>query len=211
MLPVRYSLDMSSILQHNNTRQILKVLQKGPSAEGYKQAFSRLHKDFNSRATKHLVKNHQLSFQDAEDIVQQAFINLFLRSKNKKLDIQTSFWGYFRGMINNLTADWLKKKKRILHLIEILAGQTPVDTESIFIGRELEEEVDRILAQLSNPKCCALLFPEEPDQSMEQIAEELGYSNAGSASVMRTKCKKELIEILKKEGYIVKQPLGLAK
>ena len=202
---------MSSIFQHHDTRQILKVLQQGPSTEGYEQAFSRLHKNFNSRAIKHLVKSHRVSVQDAEDIVQQAFINLHLKSKNKKLDIQTSFWGYFRGTINNLTVDWLKKKKRILQLTEILAGKMQWNTGPVCIGRKLAEEVDRILAQLSNPKCCALLFPEDPDQAMEQLAKKLGYSNAASASVMRTKCKKELIEILKKEGYIVKQPHDSAK
>lgn len=202
---------MSSIFQHHNTRQILKVLQKGPLAKGYDQAFSSLYKNFYTRAIKHLVKNHRVSEQDAEDIVQQAFIDLHLKSQHKKLDIQTSFWGYFKGMLNNLTANWLKKKKQIFQLIEILAGQMPADTGLFIIDGKLAEEVDRILAQLPNPKCLKLLFPEDPDQAMEQLAKKLGYSNAASASVMRIKCKKELIEILQKEGYNVKQLRGLAK
>jgi RNA polymerase sigma factor (sigma-70 family) len=179
-------------------KQLVEAIQHGQPEALYEAALIQLYEQFESKAIKYLLKNHQVNKEEAQEITREALINLIENIQSAKYEGRGSLYGYYMGILKNQVKTWMNQR----HNWELpdRVDDDVQSPENQFLAKESWQTIERILAQLSNPKCREILLASE-DESTKELAARLGYGSANTLYVTRNECKQKLKEILQKEGY----------
>lgn len=158
--------------------QILIQLRNGKQ----KEAIADLYKSFPS--VRHFIRTHGGNDDEAKDIFQEALIIFYKNAIKPEFTLSASAQTYLFSVSKYLWKDELKKKNRLVHF-EV---EKP---EEIHIPQHSEEKyrwMDKILNSLGE-KCMEILqLFYYKKQSMDEIAQQLGYKNVDTAKTQKYKC-----------------------
>ena len=162
-----------------------------------KELFSRYHEKVY-RVAYGVVTNRE----DALDIVQEVFFNVFRSIKNFKG--KSSFYTYIYRMAMNTAIDYSRKVKRFpTSSIDEKGGQPSDGAEkrpdSILLGKELDEKLNAAMAKLPKDQRAAIIYRDLEGLSYQEMAEVMGCS-IGTVMSRLHYARKRMRELLK--GYL---------
>jgi RNA polymerase sigma-70 factor (ECF subfamily) len=180
--------------------ELVSGCQKGDQ-NAMKDVFSRYHEKVY-RVAYGVVGNRE----DALDIVQEVFVNLFRSIKNFKGE--SNFYTYIYRMAMNTAIDTSRKKKRIPASRPYEErGDQPSDAaekrpDNILLEKELDEKMSAAMAQLPQDQKAAIIYRDIEGLSYIEMAEAMGC-NIGTVMSRLHYARKRMRELLKdylKEG-----------
>ncbi|HMO39212.1 MAG TPA: sigma-70 family RNA polymerase sigma factor [Saprospiraceae bacterium] len=182
-------------------KKLIEAIRGGAEHLHYEAALTHLYEKFRSKAIGYLLKNHRVSQNEAEEIASAALLSLIEKIQAGK-DIQRSLLNYFLGIVTNTALNEIKRhEKNAAPLPREEIKQDDDTPAQLLLEKEEREIVEQILDQLP-PHCRnVLLEVQDEEESIEELAERLGYASANTLYVTRNRCKQKLKEILQKEGY----------
>lgn len=164
------------------------------------ELFSRYHEKVY-RVAYGVVTNRE----DALDIVQEVFVNVFRSIKNFKG--KSKFYTYIYRMAMNTAIDYSRKVKRFpTSSIDEKEGQASDGAEkrpdSILLGKELDEKLNAAMAKLPKDQRAAIIYRDLEGLSYQEMAEVMGCSIGTVMSRLHyaRKRMRELLEDYLKEG-----------
>lgn len=154
----------------------------------------------NRRPIASLVIRSHGTEDDVEDVLQEALVVLWERVRDGSFEYQAKLGTFIYATAKNIWFRKLARQRRELpasdDAFEVADGDsTPLE--------EMEEN-ERILAvqqameKIGNPCRDLLLLYYWEEQSMEEIAMNLGFANADTAKSKKYQCKKALEKLVKK-------------
>ncbi|MCI4668518.1 MAG: RNA polymerase sigma factor [Bacteroidia bacterium] len=138
---------------------------------------------------------------EAEDILQEGFLKVFL--KIKKFQESGSFEAWIRRIMANTAIDFIRKEKHYLHQLEIKDEILPGQKEDIVASLEAEKLME-IIQQLPDGYRWVFNLYAIEGYSHAEIGEKLGISESTSRS-QYTRAR----ALLKKQvshAYLIKHP-----
>ncbi len=173
-------------------------------------------KEGDSKAFRNIVENHKsrvftIAFrivknkEEAEEIAQDAFLNVFNSISNFKGDSQFSTWLY--KITYNLSISHLRKKKRdIVNIDEILISDFEIfETYHDFSLLEKEEQksaLEAAINKLSEEEATIITLYYLQEISIEEISEITGNSKS-NVKVILFRSRKKLFSIIMKSKETV--------
>lgn len=140
------------------------------------------------------------SYETAEDILQETFINIIEYSKKTIINLDTSKSLLYRTA-HNLTINYLKKNEKIYNLddaINNLAANNTID--DVIVTQEIQKEVSNALEKLDTTSRSVFILKRDNNYSNEEIAKLLDISER----TVRRKLQSTLSHILshlKNKGF----------
>jgi len=158
--------------------QILIQLRSGKQ----KEAIAELYKIFPS--IRHFIRTHGGNDDEAKDIFQEALIIFYKNAMKPEFTLSATPHTYLFSVSKYLWKDELKKKNKLVHF--------EVEKQEEVSQHEHTEEkfrwMDKILNSLGE-KCTEILqLFYYKKQSMDEIAQQLGYKNVDTAKTQKYKC-----------------------
>ncbi|HRZ42671.1 MAG TPA: sigma-70 family RNA polymerase sigma factor [Bacteroidales bacterium] len=150
----------------------------------------------------HFVKTNMGDEDDAAEIYQQAFIILYEKLQEGSFTLSASAGTFLYAVARNLWLANLKERRRFSFEP---SGMDPVDEEGeemqVIVAREREFENLQSSLELIGEPCKTILKAYYHEKlSMEEIAAQLGYTNADNAKNQKYKCLMRLKRIFEKLG-----------
>lgn len=161
-----------------DNEKIIEQLRSGQA----KTALKELYQAFPS--IRHFIRQHGGNDDEAKDIFQEALIILFKNAQRPEFKLTASVNTYLFSISKYMWKDELKKKNRIVHF-EVEQKEE--------VSQHFEEEkkfktLDSILNSLGE-KCKTILqLFYYKKQSLDEIANELGYKNTDTVKTQKYKC-----------------------
>jgi RNA polymerase sigma factor (sigma-70 family) len=174
--------DILSAIRNGNDHKALEAL--------YKSLLPKIKKIVNASYDKE---------EECKDILQEALLIFYKQVMSNKFDDKYEIGGFIYTIAKNLWINRVKVKNRFVHVED---GSIPegADTNALD-NMELKERnkiVEELFAMLDD-KCKQLLtYTIFDDLSMKEIAEKMDFTSANAATVASYRCKKHLIELVKK-------------
>ena len=145
--------------------------------------------------TKSIVEKNSGSYQDAEDVFQDAVIVLFQKIHAGPLVLNCSLKTFFFSICKNIWKQRLDRKWRLLYQDD-LVNELPADYDGVQIEVD-EEKLEKIrLFQVhfaSLPKDCQkILKLFLMKVSLKEIAHQMGFKDAAYAKTRKYLCKNML-------------------
>jgi len=115
------------------------------------------------------------STEEAEDLVQQLFFNLW--AKKEELGVHSSLKAYLYRAVYNTSLNRIKQQNtRSLYVKESLATASVAETSVPLQQKELQQQIDRALGSL--PEQCGVIFKMSRFEQLkyQEIADKLGLS-----------------------------------
>lgn len=137
---------------------------------------------------------------DAEDILQESLILIFKKVSTNGITLESSFSTYLFSVCRFL---WLRElEKRKLEFSDELEQDLieKIDIDLIDDPDKFEKQslIQKCLLKL-DPECRMLLMMYYDNAPMEDISENLGFSNNARTRKKKFNCKKKLIELIKSD------------
>ncbi len=140
------------------------------------------------------VHSRNGSFEDAKDILHDAFVVYLEKDSSKKSSIRISKEAYIVGIAKHL---WFQKFKRDSKQIFLTDFEMDIVIPNDFYPSVNESHLLRYL-ELTGKKCLDLLRTfYYDDLNMSELAKKLGYRNGHSASVQKYKCLDKIRNVVK--------------
>ncbi|HEY8402328.1 MAG TPA: sigma-70 family RNA polymerase sigma factor [Cytophagaceae bacterium] len=179
-------------------QEVLQSLRQGND----RKALEALYKSVYPKIKK-LVNEGKDQEEEAKDIMQEALLVFYKQVMMNRFDERFEVEGYIYSIARNLWINRVKRKKR---MVEFEQQELPELIEgNILDEMELEERkilVRKVFGQLEN-KCKELLtYTIYKELSMTEIAKKMGYNSANAATVASYRCKKYLLDLIKKSKSI---------
>lgn len=171
-----------------NDNEVLVALRKDRN-----QALRHIYETVFSSVNSYIVNNSG-SMDDAKDIFQEAIIIFYQKAIKEDFQLSSTIKTFIFAVAKNL---WLKrirdgKKSKSVELnenVDLQDEKDPFDTDQKQeVGKVLVEYLDK----LGDPCKKILVFYYFQKKSMEEISNELGYSNSNSAKNQKYKCLQRL-------------------
>jgi RNA polymerase sigma factor (sigma-70 family) len=145
--------------------------------------------------------------QDAQDLVQEAFIKVYYQLG--KYDKKGSFSGWLKRVAINHCMDEFRKKHHRIENVEIHENviENPNHPEIIFLKKEKHRQLERLIATLPEDERMIILLRYVNEFSYDEISELLDVP----VSTVRNKlhrAKKKLRAAVTNEGGIFHEVLG---
>ena len=122
--------------------------------------------------------------QDAEDVVQEAFLRAF-RQLNR-YESRSSFSTWLYRIAANYSLDLIRARKSSDPVEEVVLTETSAGPERLYESAQVREAVDTALATLTQQERTAFVMRHYEGLSIEQISGTLGINNnAAKHSVFR--------------------------
>jgi len=155
---------------------------------------SALYKKYYNLVLKFIVNNSG-SEEHAQDVYQETIIVLFENVQKAEFALNCQLQTYIYSIAKRLWLKQLKKLGRTYLLKEEDENELTDVTTELAEHEQKEEEMERVnksLIELGEP--CASLIRDfyVNKQSMEEIAEKFGYTNADNAKNQKYKCLQRL-------------------
>lgn len=186
------SSDLKSII--NTDRDILNAIKNGND----NHALSVLYKELYPKVKRYIRQNGGVE-QDAEDIFQNAVLIFYTYVKQNKFKDTYEIGGFIYTVCKNLWIKEVKKSGKLKYIPEV-ESEIPfeVHPEEALITEEREELVRSILYKMSTRCRQILYYSVYLKLSTLEIAKKIGLANEDSIKTRKYKCKKKLVEYLKK-------------
>ncbi|MDH7445724.1 RNA polymerase sigma factor [Aquimarina sp. 2201CG14-23] len=169
---------MTSLL-NNDTKGIMKI---------YSLVFPRVRK--------FVIQNKGIQ-QDAEDIFQKALIQITVRYRKEKFEINTSFEAYLFTACKNLWRKELKKSKNRVTNTEIIELVPEERDMALSILEQERWELFTEKLDLISENCKKVLTMFFNNISYGEIVKKMGYNSETVARQRVFKCKARLSEYIK--------------
>lgn len=145
------------------------------------------------------VRNNRGNETDAQDVFHDAMIILDQNVRNGKFRGESPLNGYFYSICRFV---WMNRMRKQAHTVlpETMPadeGSEPADAADIQL---LDEERQNVMGQLLNTigeRCRKILELWKLSYSMEEIAEQLGFSSSDMARKAKYRCHVALLEQVK--------------
>lgn len=143
------------------------------------------------KMVEYFVTNNSGNSYDAEDIFQETMLVLFGKARKDGFELSCSLKTFVYSVARNL---WLKKLrdnrlktgiKDFEQFEDIAVDEAPADTDR-------EEKVKKALEQLGDACRRILVLFYYQKKKMDEIATEMGYTNADNAKNQKYKCLQQL-------------------
>ncbi len=186
--------------EESAARQEEQILVK--VREGNNEAAARLYR-MNYPAVFHFVVRNHGDEDEAAEIYQQAFVILFEKLQDPMFRLHSSAGTFLYAVSRNLWLASLKERRRFI---------ADASEEIIGAGSDEDQVMQQVLSQerdfnameqsldmLGEPCRTLLKLFYHESMSMEQIAENMGYTNADNAKNQKYKCLMRLRRIFDKK------------
>ena len=178
----------------NNSTLFLNALVQGDSKS------IRIIYDTCFPFVKKFVLQNSGKIEDAEDVFQKALLQIAVRYKKEKFEIKNTFEAYLYSVCKNLWRRELNKSKnRVTNdgVIELVNEEK--DQAMAIVEQKRQELFVEKLQKLSEncKKILTLFFAKVP---YAEIAEQQNYSSETVVRQRVFKCKKKLIDLIKKDN-----------
>lgn len=145
------------------------------------------------------IVTHGGSDADAEDILQEAIIVLWQKANNDDFQLTSKVSTFLMAIARNKWMAEMRKRKRWVNQDPDL--NLADDNDSLLDGLIADERIASVREALDSmnevcKKVLIMFYFEE--RSLDSIAKDLGFSNAGVAKSKKYQCKKAFEERLKK-------------
>lgn len=179
---------MSPTLQFfNRESKILHLIRNGDE-----QGLVMVFEDARKMAEAYVCRNSGTE-SEAEEVLQEAVVILWEKIRGGSFEAQSKISTFVMGIVKNLWARRLARKKREAPLPEDL--DPPAGDESALdtmIREEQMETMRKAMALISEICRNILLMFYWEERSMEEIATALGLANAETAKSKKYQCRKNL-------------------
>lgn len=140
--------------------------------------------------------------QDARDVVQEAFVNVWKHLG--RYDRSKKFTTWLYAVVSNLSMDHLRSRKRRLNLFVPGSENDPVDPrelESVHSNAELAAIVQRLAGELPTAQRLIFTLRDLQDLSVREVVEASGLS-AASVKTNLHLARKRIRELLIRHQYV---------
>lgn len=181
----------------SNNKRFLDALVQGDS-----KSIQSIYKTCFPFVKKFVLQNSG-KIEDAEDIFQKALLQIAVRYKKETFEIKTTFEAYLYTVCKNLWRRELNKSKnRVTKDGTIELVNEEKDAAMAIVEQKRQELFTEKLQEISEncKKILTLFFAKIP---YSEIAEEHGYSSETVVRQRVFKCKKKLIDLIKKDNRYI--------
>lgn len=146
------------------------------------------------------ISKNKGTYQDAEEVFQNALYQLTARVKVRNFEIKHTFEGYLFIVCRNLWRKELNfRKKQVRNEGVLLLKSEEYDQSASIIEQERWELFEEKMGLLSE-NCKQLLTDFFNKVPYDAIVEKFNYSSSNVAFQRVFKCKKRLAELIKKDS-----------
>lgn len=157
----------------------------------YKAAFGKLYRE-HFRMVEYFITKNSGTIADAEDIFQDAMLVVFDKSRDAGFELSCALSTFVYSVARNL---WLKKLRGAQKQVNVADFENHVN---IPVEEEVNDnsgQLDKVRAAIEtlgeNCRKILVLFYYQK-MNMQQIAEQLGYTNPDNAKNQKYKCLQQL-------------------
>lgn len=143
--------------------------------------------------------------QDGQDMYHEGIIVLDRNLRNDKFRGETSLEGYLFSICRFQWMNQIRKNTRIDLQDDHQQLDQPVveNPESLSMDAEKKDVLDQVLDQLGE-RCKKILSLWKLNYSMQEIADQLGFSSAAMATKNKYKCHKSLMTFLRTHPEVMR-------
>lgn len=168
---------------------------------GEKAVLQEIYNQFFAKVRTFVLRNKG-AVTDAEDVFHNALIQIYIRLKNRKLEIKSSFEAYLFTTCKNLWRRELNKKRVTKQEVIELEDK---ETENAFALLEQEQwELYIQKFQLLSENCRKVLTLLFNGTSYDEIVETFSYSSKVVARQRVFKCKAKLTKLIQGDAKFSK-------
>jgi RNA polymerase sigma factor (sigma-70 family) len=186
-------------LDHPTTEiELIAQLKQGNEA-AFKQVFE-AHQDRIYNTILYMIQ----SAEEAEDLTQEVFVDVFLSMKNFKTQSKLSTWIYRIAVNKALNHQRFKKAKKRLGAVLSIFNLSPADEAPDFVhpgilleNKELSESLYQAIKKLPEKQKTAFVLRQLEDLSYIEIAEVMQITTPSVESLL-FRAKQNLQKILEK-------------
>ncbi len=142
-----------------------------------------------------LVINNNGSLQEAKDIYQETLIIFYEKVKDENFELNCKLKTYLYSISRNLWLKQLQHKKRFTNSISDSEEYLEIPWEEAGKKEDQYQAMHTALQSLGEPCRSILKDFYMHSQSMEEITEKFGYTNADNAKNQKYKCLKRLKKV----------------
>ena len=142
-----------------------------------------------------LVMNNNGSLQEAKDIYQETLIIFYEKVKDENFELNCKLKTYLYSISRNLWLKQLQHKKRFTNSISDSEEYLEIPWEEASKKEDQYQAMHTALESLGEPCRSILKDFYMHSQSMEEITEKFGYTNADNAKNQKYKCLKRLKKV----------------
>ncbi len=158
--------------------------------ENHRKAFEYLYRGHYAMV-EYFVKGNSGNAQDAEDIFQETMLVLFDKARYEQFTLSCTVKTFIYSVARNT---WLKKLRdnRIKISVKDFERYDDIAVEEDNTENDKQQQVKTAMEQLGEGCRKILLLFYYQKKRMEEIAAELGYTNADNAKNQKYKCLQQL-------------------
>jgi len=147
------------------------------------------------------VRNHRGNATEGQDMFHEGIIVLDRNIREGKFRGEAPLKGYLYSICRFLWMNHLRKHSRAQSVAEVpIADETDHETpEIVLLSQERKDWLNGLLSELGE-RCRQILELWKLSYSMEEIAENLGFSSADMARKAKYRCHLSLMEIVQKKA-----------
>ena len=142
-----------------------------------------------------LVMNNSGSLQEAKDIYQETLIIFYEKVKDENFELNCKLKTFLYSISRNLWLKQLQHKKRFTNSISDSEEYLEIPWEEAGKKEDQYQAMHTALESLGEPCRSILKDFYMHSQSMEEITEKFGYTNADNAKNQKYKCLKRLKKV----------------
>jgi RNA polymerase sigma factor (sigma-70 family) len=179
----------------NTDARILELIRKGDE-----EALATLYST-SRRLVASFVSRNSGTFDDAEDVLQEALIILWERVRSGKFEYSSRLSTFLLGTAKNIWLQRLRRARREIRT-EVDPDATADDSPTALNGMIDEEDTQRVRAamdRLGEPCRKLLLLFYWEELPLEEIATQLGFANASTVKSKKYQCKKALERLVRND------------
>jgi RNA polymerase sigma factor (sigma-70 family) len=184
-------------MENNNDEWLLNAIRKGGTER--QRAIQRIYSDrqFCAQIIR-FVQSNRGNEQDGEDVFHEGIIVLDRNIREDKFRGESSLKGYLYSICKFLWMNQMRKKSKISLTDDTLKMDRAANEtiESGYFDEERKMLLTKVLESLGD-RCKRILELWKLSYSMEEIAQELGFSSEAMARKNKYKCHKSLVELIK--------------
>jgi len=139
-----------------------------------------------------LVMNNNGSLQEAKDIYQETLIIFYEKVRDENFELNCKLKTFLYSISRNLWLKQLQHKKRFTNTISDSEEYLEIPWEEVGQKEDQYHAMHTALESLGEPCRSILKDFYMHSQSMEEITEKFGYTNADNAKNQKYKCLKRL-------------------
>lgn len=188
---------------YTDTEVIAAIKSGGPKRQ---KVIRFLYKDASLKSKIiQFVSRNSGNYQDGEDMFHEGIIVLDRNIRQNKFKEETSLQGYLYSICRFLWMNQIRKQGKVT-LVEDNKDMdsTEMDTPEVVLFNSEQKEILNSLVKKLGARCQKILELWKLSYSMEEIAQQLGFSSAAMARKNKYRCHKSLLEIIEKHPQLVK-------